>query len=65
VPNIPSAWKSFWTKPMELVGDVAHVESRFGLFSDSVSVGARWVHSLRQTYDRVKIVLDAPDGTLR
>jgi hypothetical protein len=41
VSNVPSAWKSFWMQLMELVGDVAHVESRFGPFSDSVSVGAR------------------------
>jgi hypothetical protein len=27
--------------PMELLGDVAHEESRFGPFGDSVSVGAR------------------------
>jgi hypothetical protein len=27
--------------PMELLGDVGHVESRFGAFKDSVSVGAR------------------------
>ena len=36
--------KSFWTHPMELLGDVGHVESRFGLFGDSVNVvnvGAR------------------------
>jgi hypothetical protein len=26
---------------MELVGEVGHVKSRFGLFGDSVSVGAR------------------------
>ena len=26
---------------MELLGDMGHVESRFGLFGDSVSVGAR------------------------
>jgi hypothetical protein len=31
----------FWTKPMELLGDVAHVESRFGPFHDGVSVRAR------------------------
>jgi hypothetical protein len=31
----------FWIKLMELLGDVAHVESRFGPFHDSVSVGAR------------------------
>jgi hypothetical protein len=27
--------------PMELLGDAGHVESRFGLFGDSVSVSAR------------------------
>jgi hypothetical protein len=31
---------------MELLGDVGHVESRFFLFGDSVSVGARKVHGL-------------------
>ena len=30
-----------WTHPMELLGDMGHVESRFGPFGDSVSVGAR------------------------
>jgi hypothetical protein len=29
---------------MELIDDVRHVESRFGLFGDSVSVSARKVH---------------------
>jgi hypothetical protein len=41
VPNIPKAQKSFWMHPMELLGDVSHVETRFGLLRDSVSVGAR------------------------
>jgi hypothetical protein len=27
--------------PMELLGDVGHVEYHFSLFGDSVSVGAR------------------------
>jgi hypothetical protein len=40
-PNVPLALKSFWMHPMELLGDVGHVESRFGLFGDGVSVGAR------------------------
>jgi hypothetical protein len=35
--------------PMELLGDVGHVESHFGPFGDSVSVIATYVHSLRQT----------------
>jgi hypothetical protein len=39
---------------MELLGDAAHVESRFCPFCDGVSVGARYVHGLCQTYYRVK-----------
>jgi hypothetical protein len=39
---------------MELLGDVGHVESHFGPFGDSVSVGARSVQSLRQTYHGFK-----------
>jgi hypothetical protein len=38
---VPYAHKSFWMHPMELLGDVGHVETRFGLFRDSISVGAR------------------------
>jgi hypothetical protein len=38
---------------MELLGDVGHAESRFGLFGDSVSVGARLVHGLRLMYHRL------------
>jgi hypothetical protein len=37
--------KSFWTHPMELLGDLGHVESHFGPFGGSVS--ARYIHSLR------------------
>ena len=39
---------------MELLGDMDHVESRFSLFCDSVSVGARSVHGLQQTYHRLR-----------
>jgi hypothetical protein len=39
---------------MVLLGDVGHVESCFGLFGDSVSVDARQVHSLHQTYHRLR-----------
>jgi hypothetical protein len=38
---------------MELLGDVARVEPRFGPFGDGVSVGARLVHGLCQTYHRL------------
>jgi hypothetical protein len=39
---------------MELLGDVGHVESCFGTFGDSVSVRARFVRGLRQTYHRLR-----------
>jgi hypothetical protein len=35
------AQKVFWTHPMEPLGDVGHLESRFSPFGDVVSVGAR------------------------
>ena len=37
--DVPLAYKSFWTHPMELLGDVGHMEYRFFLFGDSVVVG--------------------------
>jgi hypothetical protein len=40
--------------PMDLLGDVGHVESRFSPFGDSISVGARKMHGLRQTYRRLR-----------
>ena len=40
VPNVPLAQKSFWMHAMELLGDMGYVESRFGPFGDSVSIGA-------------------------
>jgi len=33
---------------MELLDDMCLLESRFGLFRNSVSFGARYVHGLRQ-----------------
>ena len=39
---------------MELLGDMGHVESCFGPVGDGVSVGARQVHGLRQTYHRLR-----------
>jgi hypothetical protein len=41
VPNVPQPQKSFWMHPMELLGDVGRVESRFGPFGDSIGVGSR------------------------
>ena len=36
---------------------MGHVESRFDPFGDGVSVGARLVHGLRQTYHGSEIIL--------
>ena len=51
---IGQAWKSFWTHPMELLGDMGYVESDFFLFGESVSVSARYVHGLHQMYHRLR-----------
>jgi hypothetical protein len=40
-PNVPLAEKSLLTHPMDILGDLGHLESRFGPFGDIVSVGAR------------------------
>jgi hypothetical protein len=39
---------------MELLDDMGLVKSRFGPFRDVVSVDARYVHGLRQTYHRLR-----------
>jgi hypothetical protein len=41
ISNVLEARKSFCTHRMELPGDMGHVESCFGLFRGSVTVGAR------------------------
>jgi hypothetical protein len=33
--------KSLWTHPIEHLGDLGHVESHFGPFRESLSIGAR------------------------
>jgi hypothetical protein len=40
--NAPLAQKSFLTHPLEILGDVGHLESHFPPFGDSVSIGARY-----------------------
>jgi hypothetical protein len=50
---------------MELLGDMDHVDSHFGLFGDGVSVGAKLVHGCAKCTIGSEIVLDAPDGTPR
>jgi hypothetical protein len=48
--NIPQAQKLFWTHPMKLLGDVDHLEPRFGPFG-AVLVS---VHDLRQIDHRLR-----------
>jgi hypothetical protein len=52
--NVPKAWKSFWTHPIEHLGDVAQVESHFGPLRDGVSLSVRYLHGLRQMYHRLR-----------
>jgi hypothetical protein len=40
-PNVPWAWKTFWPRPMDLLGGVGQMESCFGTFGDIVNLGAR------------------------
>jgi hypothetical protein len=44
----------FWMHPVELLGDVGHVESHLFLFGDSISVSARLVHGLLQMYHQLR-----------
>jgi hypothetical protein len=37
----PTGSETFWTHPMDLLGDIGHVESRFNPFGDPVRVSAR------------------------
>jgi hypothetical protein len=65
VPNVSLAQKSFWTHPMELLGDLGHVESQFGpLEIVLVSVQDRSIICAKCTIAS-EIILHAPDGTHR
>ena len=46
--------KNVLKHPTELLGDMGLVESCFGPFGDSVSLGARYVHGLHQMHHRLK-----------
>ena len=66
MPNVPLAHKSFWTHPVVLLADEAHVEYL-------ISVNLEIVLILTQDRCPVcaertigsEIVLDAPDGTAK
>jgi hypothetical protein len=59
-PNVAQAQKSFWTQPMDLLGDIGRVESCFNPLGDIVRVSARFAQNIDQ-----KSFWDAPDGTSR
>jgi hypothetical protein len=64
-PKAAQDHKSFWTHPMELLGDVSHVESCLVLLQTVlVSVQDRSTVCADRTIGS-GIVLDAPDGTTR
>jgi len=62
-PNIPYAHKSFWTHPMVLLSDEAHVEARFGPFGDSANLDVDRCTVCAECTIGTEIILDAPDGT--
>jgi hypothetical protein len=41
VPNVLEAQNSFWTHPIELLGDEAQVEAHFGPCRDSAKLDTR------------------------
>ena len=61
--NIETAWISFWAQPKVVLRDVGQVETRFDPFGDSFNHDSRYVHGLRQTHDRLEIILGTPPGT--
>jgi hypothetical protein len=64
VPIVPLALKLFWMHPMQLLGDVGHVESHFGPFGNNVSVQDGCMVCAKRSMVS-QIILDAPDGNPR
>jgi hypothetical protein len=48
---------------MGLLGDIGLVETRFGLFRDSVNLGTTWCTVWDERTMGSEIVLGTPDGT--
>jgi hypothetical protein len=64
-PNVPQAWKSFWTHPRILLGDKAQVEACLSPFGDVLILTQdRCAICVERTIGS-EIVLDAPRGTPR
>ena len=54
-----------WTHPMELLGDMGHVESHFFPFGECKCRCKIGAHFAPNVPSGQKIALDAPDGTPR
>ena len=65
VLNVRQAQKSIWTHPMDLLGDLGHVESYFSLFGESVSVVQDKCMVCAKRTIGLEIDLDTPNGTHR
>jgi hypothetical protein len=57
--------KSFWTRPMVLLGDEAQVEARFITFSDSAILTLDRCTICAECTIGSEIILDTPDETPR
>jgi hypothetical protein len=64
-PNILLAWKSFWTHPMILLGDVDEVEAHFGLLEKVLISAQDRCTVCDESTTGMEITLGTPDGTLR
>jgi hypothetical protein len=65
VPNVPLAQKSFWTHPMELLGNMGPMESHFGPFGIVLVLVQDRSMVCTEHIIGSEIILDAPDGTPR
>jgi hypothetical protein len=50
---------------MELLGNMGHVEDRFGPFRDNANLAKDWCTVYAKRISGSEIILDAPDGTPR
>ena len=57
--------QTFWTHPMEFLGDVGHVEYHFFLFGDSVGVGeVTWVMWNLTSFRLETMLVSVQDGCM-
>jgi hypothetical protein len=65
MPDVPRAWKSFWSHLMALLGDVGQMEAHFCFFEIIlIKTQDRWMVCAEHVIGS-EIILGAPDGTPR